>query len=51
MSNCKLTLIKWSNGTINKFLKNDPNINDFVDWKKTKFPNLRIVLRCNINLK
>jgi hypothetical protein len=42
-----ITLIKWSNGSINKFHKGDPNIKDFVQWKKQKNPELRIVLRYN----
>lgn len=43
-----ITLIKWSDNTINKFVKGDPNIADFIQWKKQKNPNIKIVLRCNI---
>lgn len=43
-----ITIIKWSDNTINKFHKGDKNIPDFVAWKKQKNPNIKIVLRCNI---
>lgn len=43
-----ITLIKWSDGGINKFRKGDPHIKDFVEWKKSKNPKLQIVLRCNV---
>jgi len=43
-----ITIIQWSNNTENKFRKGDPNIKDFVTWKRQKNPNIRIVLCYNI---
>lgn len=43
----KVTVIQWSDGTINKFKQGDNNISDFVQWKKSKNPNIRIVCRYN----
>lgn len=44
-----ITILQWSDGSINKFLKGDKNIPDFVAWKRQKNPTLRIVCRYNIN--
>jgi hypothetical protein len=43
-----ITVINWSDGSCNKFLKGDPNIQDFIAWKKQKNPNVRITCRYNI---
>ena len=44
-----ITIIHWSDGGVNKFVKGDPCIKDFIVWKKQKNPTLRIVCRYNIN--
>jgi hypothetical protein len=44
-----ITILQWNDGSINKFLKGDKNIPDFVAWKRQKNPTLRIVCRYNIN--
>jgi hypothetical protein len=43
----KITVIQWSDGSINKFTKGDGNIPDFIAWKKQKNPNIHIVCRYN----
>jgi hypothetical protein len=42
-----VTVIQWSDGSINKFKRGDSNISDFVSWKKQKLPNIRVVCRYN----
>jgi len=43
-----ITILQWNDGSVNKFLKGDKNIPDFVAWKRQKNPTLRIVCRYNI---
>lgn len=42
-----VTVIQWSDGSVNKFKRGDSNISDFVSWKKQKLPNIRVVCRYN----
>lgn len=44
-SNESITVLHWNDGTCNKFLKGDPNIQDFINWKKQKNPNAKVVCR------
>lgn len=43
-----ITILQWSDGSVNKFVKGDPNIPDFIAWKREKNTDLRIVCRYNI---